>query len=221
MEPFTKRYEPIRNIGWATVPDALAALHDVRNLLTALAGHLPALRTGQLALPESLAVASIVEYAMQLSRPVDTRGESRRTDIDVTHLVGRLSPVFLSIVGPGARLVIHPGHEHRVRADRPSLESAILNLVCNGATAAGRLGTVWVRVGRHGDTLEIEVANDGPPIDPGIVDVAFGSGTGAPTSCGLGLSIVRGHAARLGAGLRVSSDSRRTSFVLELPALDP
>lgn len=82
----------------------------------------------------------------------------------------------------------------RVRGVALLLREALTNLVDNAVHYAGRGATVTVRVARRGDTVYLDVEDDGPGIAEArrehvferfVRDTQLGSG------CGLGLSIVR------------------------------
>lgn len=111
-----------------------------------------------------------------------------------------------------------------ILADRGEIQSAILNLVNNAVDAitdARVGGQVWLRTSWDGDRVHLDVADDGPGIDPRVADRVFdpfvttkepGKGTG------LGLSVC--HSVVTAHGGRVWFDSapgRGMTFHVELP----
>jgi signal transduction histidine kinase len=95
-----------------------------------------------------------------------------------------------------------------VMADADQLERALLNVVLNAIDAAGQAGQVWIAAAeRPGGLTCIEVADDGPGVDPASVDRIFNPFfTTKETGTGLGLAIVHrileAHGGRVEVGSR-------------------
>lgn len=114
-------------------------------------------------------------------------------------------------------------------ADRPALQSILLNLIDNalrhGQSAAPRQdhGQVGVTLQRLGEHIVLTVADDGPGIpleDRQLVLERFVRGKGSTASgTGLGLAIVKQAAQRLGAELTLGNglNGRGLSVTLRLP----
>ncbi len=82
-----------------------------------------------------------------------------------------------------------------VMADFSQLQRAILNVTLNAIEAAGSEGNVWISVAEEGGgtRASIDIADDGPGIDPSILDRVFNPFfTTKDSGTGLGLAIVHG-----------------------------
>lgn len=110
----------------------------------------------------------------------------------------------------------------RVALGNEQLMQVILNLVLNAADAVGAGGEINVRALRHGDSVRITIADDGPGVDPRVQAQLFepfvttkevGKGTG------LGLAVCRGLIEAAGGTISLDAEYRRGArFVVELPA---
>jgi signal transduction histidine kinase len=115
-----------------------------------------------------VSVAEVVEAVVELVEP------ERRASNTTIHVAPHVSGV-------------------RVAADFDQLQRALLNIVRNALEAAGRDGNVWISVSAEpgADETAIEVADDGPGIDPAIRERVFNPFfTTKDTGTGLGLAIV-------------------------------
>ena len=116
-----------------------------------------------------------------------------------------------------------------ISVDPTAIERAIANLVDNAVAHSRREDTVSLRARAHGDTLVIEVADEGAGIPPDALDHVFerfwrGQRSRARRrgGSGLGLSIVHAVAEAHGGAVRISSTvGRGTSVTLTLPGLMP
>lgn len=109
-----------------------------------------------------------------------------------------------------------------VRGDAGRIERALLNLSFNAIEAAGRGGRVWVRRGDIvDDMVAILVEDNGPGIDPGVMQKIFNPFfTTKDDGTGLGLAIVHSIAESHGGFVRAGSrPGGGASFVLTLPAM--
>ncbi len=113
-----------------------------------------------------------------------------------------------------------------VLADRAGIEQIVTNLVSNGAQAAGRGGSVWVRTDEVGGECRLIVEDSGPGIaedvlprifDPFYTTKPTGEGTGLGLSVTLG--IVEQSGGRIGVEPRVAGRGAR--FTVYLPCLEP
>lgn len=107
-----------------------------------------------------------------------------------------------------------------VPADRARLTAVLRNLVNNAVDAAGPAGRVALRVDRRGDTAVIEVADNGPGMEPSFVRSElfrpFRSTKGA--GLGIGAYECREFARRTGGRLDVdTAPGRGTTMRLILP----
>ncbi|GAA1658769.1 two-component sensor histidine kinase [Citricoccus zhacaiensis] len=127
-----------------------------------------------------------------------------------------------------------PEGEVTVAGDRRQLAQLVANLLSNarkhtpaGTTVAVRLDVVNGAGGPGAGSARLEVQDDGPGIDAGLLPTLFnrfvrgdaartGTGVGAEGSTGLGLSIVRSVARAHGGDVQVESGPGRTVFTVEL-----
>jgi signal transduction histidine kinase len=110
------------------------------------------------------------------------------------------------------------------RLDANAMESAMINLMRNAAESRQMGVTVSVRTRLDGDTVIVEVSDDGPGIAPRHLDHVFdpfystkrsGKGTG------LGLSLVHSTVVDHGGEIRVTSrEDVGTTFEIRLPLTD-
>ena len=115
--------------------------------------------------------------------------------------------------------------EVRLICDTGQIERALLNLILNALEAVGEGGRVWVRKGRVGPEeglCRILIEDDGPGVDPQLVQRVFDPFfTTKDNGTGLGLAIV--HRMAESHGGHVKTGARRgggASFELCLPGAD-
>ena len=206
---------------------AAGVAHEINNPLAVIVGYVKLLRRrAEGALAEDLArvedeagkAQQIVEGLLDLARapaaapePVDLRA---LCDEAVARLqeTGRLGGARVTVAGAG-RVA---GQPHRLR-------QVVLNLVRNGAEAAGPEGRVEVEVAAEPGGARVEVRDDGP----GLPEAARGKlfepfFTTKPTGTGLGLAvsqaIVRAHGGDVTADAAPGGGAR---FTVRLPATPP
>ncbi|PID81766.1 hypothetical protein CSB20_01320 [bacterium DOLZORAL124_64_63] len=142
---------------------------------------------------------------------------------DSTEAVLRL--INFRLERDGARILTDlPPDLPLVMADPQLLQEVIMNLLINAADAVGKGGCIQVRTRAQGETVALEVRDDGPGIPHELQDQIFdpffttkdpGQGTG------LGLSISLGIIQALGGNLAVVSEpGKGTVFTVTLPMAD-
>jgi len=205
--------------------------HEIKNPLNAISLHLDLLRAriaaGEDNLTSELDILSkevrrldrVVKTFLDFSRPVDVRLE----EVDLAALVrevadlmtpqARLARIDLSFEGA-------PGETMQIRGDADMLKQAVLNLVTNALDAMKDGGSLRMSVARYGESVIVEVADNGPGIPPDLRQKVFQLYfTTKPTGSGIGLAMTY-RAVQLHNGTIdfISEDGRGTTFRLEFPA---
>jgi signal transduction histidine kinase len=116
-------------------------------------------------------------------------------------------------------LLIAPGDEVAIDADRDKIEQLLLNLVRNAIEAASG-GTVQVSVAASGPYAELVVQDDGPglPADSAVFEPFY---TTKEHGTGLGLAIVHRIVMDHGGQVAVQSVPGNTRFAVSLPLDQP
>ncbi len=104
--------------------------------------------------------------------------------------------------------------------DSLRVRQIVRNLIRNAVRYAN--SEVLVATTREPDLVRVEIRNDGPPVDAGVAAALFepfvrSSRPGQPDSLGLGLTISRGLAQRMGGDLEYHRRKGWTVFSLSLP----
>ena len=124
-------------------------------------------------------------------------------------------------LGPATRVRRHTGGPVFVQGSLDQLRQVFLNLIVNASDAVGDAGSIEIRLEAREGRAVVSVVDDGPGIEPGILDRIFdpffttkppGKGTG------LGLSISYDIVRRHGGEIQVESEPGRGSvFRVVLP----
>lgn len=167
---------------------------------------------------QGLRMHELVQELLGYSRPAASSGE-----IDLGPFLHRILRMQEVAQRRGVRFVDRVQWEGRVSVSPGRLEQVITNLLVNAADAVSENGggSVELRSWTSGETLVIEVADDGPGVPESLQEKVFlpfftskseGSGTG------LGLAISRRLAQSLGGSLTLRSRrSGGAAFTLTLP----
>jgi signal transduction histidine kinase len=205
--------------------------HEIKNPLNAIALRLDLLRARVMAgapeeglTPEIDVLSSevrrldrVVKTFLDFSRPVDVR----LTEVDLAALAKDVT----ILMTPQARVAgiemsyQEPGGPATMRGDADLLKQAILNLVINATEAMKNGGHLRVSVSHEGETVSIEVADDGPGIPPDVREKVFQLYfTTKERGSGIGLAMTY-RAVQLHNGtVDFVSDSGGTTFRLQFPA---
>ena len=121
--------------------------------------------------------------------------------------------------GPKIRFAydIEPGLEFRRTW---AWERVMINLFSNAVRAMPDGGMIEVRARRRGSEIEIVVSDEGPGIDPGILDSLFRPHVSTKAAGGLGLHIVRTIVEQDGGEVHAVNRADRSGaeFVITVPA---
>jgi signal transduction histidine kinase/DNA-binding response OmpR family regulator len=215
--------------------------HEMRTPLNGIIGMSELLRDTELT-PEQASYAdavrtsgaallSLIEDLLDLTLIEAGRFEPRMEDFDPRGLVEEVCELLASRAHSkdiALSVVIDPGAPAQLRSDSGRLRQILVNLVCN-AIKFTETGGVLVRLLATGDDeaplLRFEVCDTGPGLskaDAARIFREFVQIDSAPTrkhgGAGLGLSISRGIARRLGGDIHVESEpGSGACFRLDLP----
>lgn len=206
-----------------------AVAHDMKNMLMALeathaelagaegppARHREALDDmGQAIARLRSQTGDLLEQARGTARPFEPE------DVDVASLVHEVARMARLFAPRGkSRIHVSARRGSRVRADRRSLQMALLNLMVNAIDATGERGHVWIRV-EGTDPVRIIVADQGPGVPAHLRDRVFDPFyTTKHGGTGLGLPVVRAVADELRGRIEVAdAPAGGAEFRLSLPA---
>jgi two-component system, OmpR family, sensor kinase len=210
------------------------ASHELRTPLTSVLANLELLAAelhgedaeiADSALRSSQRMRRLVADLLLLARADAGRAAPRRpTDLGT---VARTAAAEAAPIADDHALIVDADREGLVIEGAPDdLHRLCLNLIENALTHTPPATNVSVRVGREGDDLVLEVADDGPGIPPGLRDRVFdrfvrGGGDASRTGTGgsgLGLAIVGAVAQRHGGSVELVDAGPGTRFVVRLPA---
>jgi signal transduction histidine kinase len=163
----------------------------------------------------------VVKTFLDFSRPVNVR----LVEVDLVALTrevtdlmtpqGRLAGIQMSFEAPPDADALW------IRGDADMLKQAVLNLVTNALDAMKSGGNLRVRVARAGDSVALEIADDGPGIPPELRDKVFQLYfTTKVKGSGIGLAMTY-RAVQLHNGTIdfTSENGRGTTFRLEFPGV--
>jgi signal transduction histidine kinase len=202
---------------------AAGVAHEINNPLAVILGYVRLLRkTAKGGLDDDLAVVEeetlrsreIVQGLLELSRPSVVESE----DVDVRALCDeavarlrdakKLDAVEVDVEGSA-----------RVEGTAAKLRQVLMNLVQNGAEAAGRGGRIRIRIEQRDGGADIAVGDSGPGLAPEAMSKLFEPFfTTKPTGTGLGLAVSQGIVRAHGGELTVEeSELGGARFVVRLP----
>ena len=207
------------------------ASHELRTPLSTIKGYAElSRRTGRadpdqiLAKVESEAgrMSTLVEDMLLLARLDAGRGVDRRP-VDLTRMVVEAVD-DARVRDPERRWTFDvPDEPVTVTGDEQRLHQAVSNLITNATRHTPPGTTVSVRLAQ-GEVVRIDVHDDGPGLDPGLVPTVFERFTRGDTSrtrtsggAGLGMSLVKAIMHAHHGDATVTSTSGDTTFSLTLP----
>ena len=213
------------------------ASHELRSPLTSIKGFVELLERGselgdrerefvQIIRVSTDRLVELVDDLLDLARIEAGQVEISPRPIDFAEVVEET----VRLMGPRLRekrqhlSVDAPPDLPPVLADPVRLREIATNLLTNAHTYTPEGGHVSVRVGTDGGLLALQIADDGPGIDPLEVDRVFdrfyrGAGQTRGGGTGLGLSIVKSLVDAHGGTIEVhSAPGRGTTFIVRLPS---
>ncbi len=214
--------------------------HELRNPLAPLLYLATTMEASATGTPETVKAAQVIKrQVLHLTRLVDdllevSRIEQGKIELHTTMVsvedavaaaVEAVSPVVRersqqleSRVAPGLML----------EADATRLTQVISNLLNNASKFTQRGGHIQVNARQDGEVVRIIVQDDGPGIEPEILDTIFEPFTQgritldrAQGGLGVGLSIVKRIVELHGGKVAVATSAQGTTFTLSLPWLHP
>ncbi len=213
------------------------ASHELRSPLTSIKGFVELLERGselgererefvQIIRVSTDRLVELVDDLLDLARIEAGEIEISPRPIDLAEIVEET----VRLMGPRLRekrqhlSVDAPPDLPPVLADPVRLREIATNLLTNAHTYTPEGGHVSVRLGTEGGLLALQIADDGPGIDPLEVDRVFdrfyrGAGQTRGGGTGLGLSIVKSLVDAHGGTIEVhSAPGRGTTFIVRLPS---
>lgn len=217
---------------------AAGLVHDLRNLISGINAGVETLAVDSKSALREL--HDILEAGKQSNQLLDRlsgvcKGEA--LGVQVIALDKRVSesvPLMRSLCGPLIELQFQLAEPPAVRMDPMLLDRILLNLVMNARDAVGTVGKVVVRVEERslpesldgfpdqvppGKYTFLEVRDNGPGIPedvfPRIFEIHFTTKAGG---IGVGLATVREMVSEVGGRIRVTTDSRGSSFGVFFPS---
>jgi signal transduction histidine kinase len=206
--------------------------HEIRNPLTALGGFARrVLKSPHVTVDDREAVEIIVRETGRLERILNDQlafVRSARLQLAPTSLnslvreVQALIRQQLESRRATLRLQLEPGLPiAQLDADR--IRQVLVNLLMNAVEALESSGTVQVTTRSEGESVELEVANTGPPIDPEVAQKLFMPFTTTKQEgTGLGMAVVHQIVVEHHGTIQVRSNPAWGGiFVIRLPLQPP
>ncbi|HYF91323.1 MAG TPA: HAMP domain-containing sensor histidine kinase [Symbiobacteriaceae bacterium] len=169
-------------------------------------------------------IEGIITGLLQLARLSEGTG-LELSECDAAEALRELLPGYRMLARDAGHTLETAGLDQPlpVRLDRRLLEIALTNLVSNACKFTAPGGVIRIEAGRSGPEAVIAVSDTGPGIAPDEVERIFerfhrGSDTQTIPGSGLGLSIVKEAAGRMGGRVTLHSEVGKGSrFAVHLP----
>jgi two-component system sensor histidine kinase FlrB len=147
-------------------------------------------------------------------------GGAARETVSVSALLEQVAQWLRPVLRAGIRLTIRTeAPDLMVRANAPSLVSAVLNLATNALQAATADLDLELLARRSGDRAQIVVSDNGPGVPAQIRERIFEPFfTTRARGNGIGLAFVRSTIEAHHGSVRLADSTRGATFVIDLPA---
>jgi len=223
---------------------AVDVAHELKNPLTSLKSAIEMLDRAASEQSRERLMAIVGSDLARIDRLITDISGASRLDaelsreqahpVDLTRLLATVVEVYQLVPPPhgvGLELALSLPQPAFVLGQDERIGQIFRNLIDNAASFSPEGGTVSIRAENHGGRAQIRVEDEGPGIPPGNLEAIFNrfyterpSEHGFGTNSGLGLSIARQIAERLGGRIwaenRLATDGRPGArFVVELPLL--
>ena len=215
--------------------------HRMNNILTLFHGYLGLLLDNkQLDKPTLEGLAKIQDGARAASDLMDRTHSLVRPssavwrELDLAEMLQRLRPAFAEMAGAKTTVELRcPDETPKIWADVGRMKTAIVEVVRNAcdATAGGGTVTIELQTDASAPTqgaakkaikwLSLTVTDDGPGIAKEAMEKIFApfySVRKKGNACGLGLTVALGFVQQHGGAIRATSQPRKTTFQILLPA---
>jgi signal transduction histidine kinase len=203
--------------------------HELRTPLTSIYGFAEVLTEGEVQGPDATRETAqiIANEAAEMTRMVDdllTASRLESTGIEVEMNRTRLTDVVESAITPFERAGMTVAREASlvvVNTDAARLRHVLVNLLSNAARHGGPV--VSVEVTAAGDTVDIEVWDNGPGVPEDLVSHLFdrfvhdGSAPLLTGSVGLGLAVASRLTNLIGGRLQYQRFAGKSYFTISLP----
>jgi len=205
------------------------AAHELRTPLTVLVGMISFLRSA----PPETASEMLTEHLETLSRQADRMHSLVNNLLDLTKLehgpeLITLDPIPLATTfdrlivaypAPEGKHVVRDLGGFTVLAEARRLDQIFANLLINAYRHGGNF--IVVRAWDEGDAIAIKVQDDGPGVEPSLMEHLFepfrrGRSSQAVEGSGLGLAIVRGFVESFGGTVSLDRSAEGARFVVRL-----
>jgi two-component system, sensor histidine kinase FlrB len=147
-------------------------------------------------------------------------GGAAREAVSLSAVLEQVAQWLRPVLRPGIRLTIRTeAPDLNVRANAPSLVSAVLNLATNALQAAAADLDLELLARRIGDRAQIVVSDNGPGVPPQIRERIFEPFfTTRARGNGIGLAFVKSTIDALDGSVRLAESARGATFIIDLPA---
>ncbi len=195
--------------------------HDFRNPISVI-------KTAHEIMKEKpkMAVKKRLQYNARIDRAIqriihlvnDVLGYVRVSDLELneTSLLSLVESSIDSIAVPQQVKIVKPSNDCQIRCDFRKLEAVFSNILTNSIQAVGDEGKIEVRLSDEGDTVKIEIEDEGPGIAKSILPKIFEPlFTTKNNGTGLGLAICKTIIEQHDGTISVKSNP--TTFTIILP----